>query len=153
MIKGSDGSIISEEFLIPEVRKQEIPKFKLPKRVKDKKVDNFDKNKSVFRLWKPDNARIIKDCFLTDIGYWRMAKSIKDSSDLDGVLNTLRNRYEELKSMFLSLAMGDNWPHVNTIDFGNFASDVKIIDEKDPRNNLRMADIDRMFITTKFGAH
>ena len=47
---------------MPEVRKVDLPRWKIPKRVKDGKEDKFDKEKSVFKPWLEDTPAIIRNC-------------------------------------------------------------------------------------------
>jgi len=80
-----DNRVIREEFLVPEVRKVDLPKWKVPKRVKGSKEEAFDKDKSVFKPWLADTPAILRQSLKYDMAYWRVPKFIKDLNDQEDV--------------------------------------------------------------------
>ena len=66
-----DGLLISQDFMVPAVRKEALPNFKLNRKVDQiKKV--FDRSKTVFKNWKPDTRKSLASCKMLDFSYWRI---------------------------------------------------------------------------------
>lgn len=41
----------------------------------------FDKNKSVFKDWKLDKEKLVKEGFQDEISYWNVPNFVKDESE------------------------------------------------------------------------
>lgn len=48
-----------KQFFVPEVRKEPIPPFVLPKYENEEVEEPFDRDKSVFKNWVSDNTAIL----------------------------------------------------------------------------------------------
>ena len=118
--RNTDKQVLREEYLVPEVRKVDLPKWKVPKRVKGLKDDGFDKDKSVFKPWLTDTPQILRSALKFDLSYWRGPKFIKDIDDLHSVTSLITDNYERLKLMFTNLMSGGNYPHLGWNDFTAF---------------------------------
>ena len=74
------------ELFIPEVRKQNMPVFRLPKAAKKVvKEEPFMKNKSIFKPWLEDTPASLKKVIECDMEQWKVPKFVKDPAELEKV--------------------------------------------------------------------
>ena len=71
-----------EEFFIPEVRNEELPRWKMSEQVKGVEEEAFDKNKTVWKPWVSDTPGSLAGAFRADMGHWRAYRFIKDPEDM-----------------------------------------------------------------------
>ena len=126
------------------MRKEELPKWKLDKRLKEKLEEPFDKSKSVFKAWQHDTKGVIIASLKADLGYWRVPRFLKDAEDYREVVEIISTNYVELKKIFVNLISGDSYPGIGFNDFSAFSRATDILDGTIPTST-----VDRMFLTVK----
>lgn len=72
---------------------------------------------------------------------------VKDAADFARCTAIIQTRFADLKSIYVNLMAGDNYPHIGLLDFSSFCRDVGILDGSIPTHT-----VDRMFLATKAGA-
>lgn len=132
---------------VPEVRKEPIPPFCLPKFENEEVEEPFDRDKSVFKHWVSDNTSILSNACKADMHYWKVNKFVKDIEEQQKCAEVVKGYFPELKNIFINLISGGDYPHIGRNDFGNFCKDVDILD-----GTIPISTVDRMFIATKVGA-
>ena len=106
--------------IIPDVHKEALPAFILPKSVKADKPVPFDKDKSVFKAWSKDTEATLRKALEFDLGYWKAAKFVKDPEDFKACEALIRKNFKHLKHMFVNVSSGDNYPHIGWNEFNAF---------------------------------
>lgn len=106
----------------------------------------FKKEHSVFAPWKMDNQKEIVQGYRKDITKWKVPRFVKDEEDFKNVCKVLEENVMFLKTMYIILISGSNFPAITWNDFTTFVNSCKLIDE-----NLALSTVDRLFIATKSG--
>ena len=136
-----------------DVQKREWPLVELPTQEEEEGGDEnseFDKNKTVFKAWREDTDEVLRRCFETDIGYSKLHRITKrDEDELERVQEVLWENYAKLKLIFLFYSANSTYPVISLNDFTLFCQKCKIIDAK----NLKLNDLDRIFIITNVALH
>ena len=70
-----------EEYFVPEVRKDSLPLFQLPKYTAEDNGPRFFKDQTVFKGWVEDTPQVIAGAIKSDLSYWKAAKFVKDPED------------------------------------------------------------------------
>lgn len=64
---------------------------------------------------------------MTDMGYWRANRVVKNEKDLDAVGKVLLKKFGSIKHIYIELiTCGDNWPTVGCNEFMSFVRDYHI---------------------------
>jgi hypothetical protein len=66
----------------------------------DKLDRKFDKNNSVFKDWKVDNTKKIKDGLSDEIQFWKVPNFVKDENEVEMIKELLIRNAEFLKTYF-----------------------------------------------------
>jgi hypothetical protein len=108
------------EYFIPEVRREELPRWKMLDTEKNVYHEPFDKDKTVWRPWISDTPGSLAGALKADLGYWRAHRFVKDPEDMRQVQATLALYFPRLKEIFINMMSSDNYPHVGWNDFREF---------------------------------
>lgn len=73
---------------------------------------------------------------------WKGYRFIKSEEDRANTEAVLKKHFMKLKDVFLFLAANSVWPNIGTLDFCEFASKSKIIDNA----IVNISTVDRAFI-------
>ena len=104
----------------------------------------FDKMNSVFKDWKLETDDMAPKQLEYDAEYNKLSRFIKDQSELKSVYAVLQQYYRPLRDQFFhQISKAEAYPVIDWIDFTNNCVIWNIID-----NQLKMQDIDRIFIAT-----
>lgn len=107
---------------IIQAREEEVPPFsKEPKSLDH--VRTFQKEFSVFKDWREDNDQVLSNCFNADFGYTKIEKKMitKDQDDLENTRKVLRQNFEKIKKIFITVASQSNFPTITWNKFSEFA--------------------------------
>ena len=96
---------------------------------------------SIFADFRPDNEAIMDQCFQQDSKYWKINRLTKSADELSQTLQIVKEKYQMLKELFMTVNSNSRYPFINMIDFGRFIQQMKMIDE-----NLDLNSLDRIFI-------
>lgn len=134
--------------ILVQLREEDPPEaFNLIALLK-KQRKRFIKHESVFKDFIEDSDELLRKMFDADCAANKLPRIVKQPEALTRVKETLYNRYyKKVKSSFLQ-AITHNfepYPFITLVDFGRICKDAKILDA-----NLKMTDIDRIFIATNF---
>ena len=122
-------------------RTEEIPVFAKP--MQSKVVTrNFNKDSSVFKPWRLDTAGTELQAFKEDIKLWKGYRFIKSEDDKEKTEAVLKKHFGKLKDVFQHLAANSVWPNIGSLDFCEFASKSKIMDNV----TVNISTVDRTFI-------
>ena len=81
-------------------RDEDIPIF--VKETKNKIIVRvFEKQNSVFKDWKPDQANTALECIEHDLALWHADKFIKDEEDLAATCDVMRKHAQRMKDIFI----------------------------------------------------
>lgn len=137
----------SKPVFVPEIRKENVPLFHLPKIEDQDEEEPFDLEKSVFKGQALDTESSLRQALKADLGYWKIKKFVKDERDQEKCIDLISEYFAQLKEMYVDLISNSDYPHVGPIDFGVFCREVGILD-----GTILTSAVDTMFIATKFGA-
>lgn len=116
------------------------------KRVKKKMMLNpFNKNNSVFKLWKIDTTQSLKKAFELDMGHSKVEKFAGKPEAYKKVLDVLFKHTSRIKDIFTYGIGTSSYPSISWLDFSNMCQKWKLVDK-----NLTLTTIDRVFIVTNF---
>ena len=82
----------------------------------------FQKEVSVFAPWKLDNNKEIVSGFKKDISRWKVSRFVKDETDFNNVIKIMENHVMYLKTVYIMLISGSNFPAITWNDFTIFVS-------------------------------
>ena len=121
-------------------REEDIPPF--AKIMASKVIERgFTKETSVFGKWRADTESSINTAFNEDRKFWKGHRFIKEEIDRTDTELILKKYYLQLKDCFIHLASNSSWPNIGNLDFADFATKAKFLD-----NFVNLAAIDRTFI-------
>jgi nicotinic acid phosphoribosyltransferase len=75
----------------------------LPDEIKDKEINAFDREESVFKNWVKDTPANLRAAMNFDMGYWKVPKVVKDADDLQDCEKIVQENFVFLKQMFVNL--------------------------------------------------
>jgi len=111
---------------------------------KVQEVRKFSKANSVFKDFKEENEDLIRKQLENDGTYNKLNRFIKDPGELARTYDVLRKYYRPLRDQFFTQISKENsYPVIDWIDFTDYCKDVDVMDA-----NLKMSDVDRIFIAT-----
>ena len=96
---------------------------------------------SIFADFRPDNEAIMDQCFQHDSKYWKINRLTKSADELTQTLQIVKENYQMLKDLFMTVNSNSRYPFINMIDFGRFIQQMKLLDE-----TLDLNSLDRIFI-------
>ena len=110
---------------------------------KNQNVRQFCKEKSVFAPWKEDTPATILKAFHIDWENTRIAKLIKDPSDLMNTRDWLEANYAFIKELYIELQYNSVYPFVNKLETGLFCDKAQLLDDR-----LKTATCDLLFVSS-----
>ena len=123
-------------------------KFKRMPRKSTRKVSEvrkFNKANSVFKDFKEETVELVRKQLENDGTYNKLNRFIKDPTELARTYDVLRKYYRPLRDQFFTqISKEKSYPVIDWIDFTDYCKDVNVMDGK----NLKMSDVDRIFIAT-----
>lgn len=105
----------------------------------------FEKNKSIFRDWREDNSEKLIAGFEEELSHWRVPKFFKDDRTQKVIFNTLMANKFVIKTVFLMLCSGSNYPSLSWLDFQTFLNNLGVVGVP----GFQSSDADRVFIACK----
>jgi len=134
------GSRFEATYIAPQKFSKKPKKF--TKKISESR--KFSKAGSVFRDWKEDGADMARKQFEYDCLFTKINRFIKDPVELKKTYDMLLKYYVPVRDQFFDqIASYSSYPAIDWIDFTNHCNTWSVVDK-----NLKMADIDRIFIAT-----
>jgi len=88
----------------------------------------FDKNKSVFKDWKPDRPKAVADGFKDEISYWNVPNFVKDPDEITKIEEFMVKNCEFLKTYFIIHSSASYFPVIRWLYYAPMVTDWNIFD-------------------------
>jgi hypothetical protein len=102
----------------------------------------FDKSKSVFKDWKLDKSKLIKEGLIDEVAYWNVPNFVKDEEEVAKITKAMEKEAEFLKTLFIIKCAHSYFPVLRQLNFGQMIHEWPGVIAP----NFEIATVDRIFI-------
>lgn len=109
-------------------------------------ASKFNRKVSIFKDWKDDSDKVIKEALNHDLKAWKAKRFITDYSLYSKVEGIMRKNFRMLKEIFITASAHYLGPDLNRDPFDKFCESSKILDGR----AINVGVLNTLFKATNF---